>query len=212
MLDLTLAHDKTFWARYDWRLQDDFAYPELEEEPISLPVTDEVSLVLETGDDFSYISLLLEDGEGELTEIAWDDEAHFHPFVLRLDEWQRLSQQTAARTGVPEWIPALLLQRFVGYDSPAELEAIVRQGMEMRQLSGLYSADELAAWPAHPLLAEPYLWDRLDRHWREQPPYGWVCEGEDAYSLRSAGNPDFPFGAWNRILGNLDGGGDGGQR
>ena len=211
MLNLTLAHDETFWARYEWRLQDDFAYPELEEEPIRLPVTDEASLVLETGDDFGYISLLLEDEDGELIEIAWDDEAHFHPFVLRMDEWERLTRETAARAGVPEWIPVLLLQRFVGYDTPAELEAIVRRGMEMRRLSGLYSADELAAWPMHPLLADPPLWDRLDRRWREQPPYGWVCEGEDAYSLRSPDNPDFPFGAWNRMLAALDGG-SGGER
>lgn len=210
MLDLTLMHDKTFWARYEWRLQDDFAYPELEEEPVRLPVTDQAGLVIETGDDFSYISLLLEEEDEDLIEIAWDDEAHFHPFVLRMDEWQRLSQQSAARAGMPEWIPALLLQRFTGYDSPAELKTIVRQGMEMRRQSGLYSADELAAWPAHPLLDNPSLWDRLDRRWSEQPPYGWVCEGEDAYSLRAVGNPDFPFDAWNRMLASL--GGSGGSK
>ncbi|GBF73836.1 hypothetical protein PA598K_02159 [Paenibacillus sp. 598K] len=205
MMDLALAQDKKFWARYEWRLQDDFAYQELEEEPIRLPVTDEVDLVLDTGEDFSYISLMIDDGDEEMIEIAWDDEAHFHPFVLRMEEWQRLSRQISSRAGVPEWIPALLLQRFVGYDSPGELEAILRQGMELRRLSGLYTADELAAWPEHPFLAQPSLWDKLDRRWREQPPYGWVFEGEDAYSLRIAGNPDFPFDAWNQMLASLSG-------
>ena len=205
MMDLALAQDKKFWARYEWRLQDDFAYSELEEEPIRLPVTDEADLVLDTGEDFAYISLMFDAGDEEMIEIAWDDEAHFHPFVLRMEEWQGLSRQIASRAGVPEWIPALLLQRFVGYDSPAELEAILRRGMELRRLSGLYTADELAAWPEHPLLAQPSLWDKLDRRWREQPPYGWVFEGEDAYSLRIAGNPDFPFDAWNRMLASLTG-------
>jgi len=203
MLDKKLANSKKFWARYEWRLRDEFAYATLEDHPIKMKITEEASLLIDTGDDFSYLSLLFEEKGEELLEIAWDDEAYCHPFVLRMEEWELLSQHIAAQHHIELWIPALLLQRFVGYSSRSELEAIIKLGMEMRQLSGLYEVTELEYWPTHPMLEAETLWDSIDRNWRKQAPYGWIFEGQDAYSLRNAGNPDFPFVIWNRMIAAL---------
>lgn len=200
MLDNRFANSKAFWARYEWRLQDDFSYPDLEDEPIRMKVTEEASLLVETGDDFSYISLLFEEKGQEELEIAWDDEGHFHPFVLRIEEWNALSKRIAANYGTEVWIPGLLLQRFVGFTSRSELEAIMEQGKALRKQSGLYTEAEIDNWPQHPVQTHEGFWESVDRKWRLQEPYGWVFEGEDAYSLRIADNPDFPYEVWNRMI------------
>ncbi|MFF2089853.1 hypothetical protein [Paenibacillus sp. NPDC058174] len=203
MLNKKLANSKKFWARYEWRLQDDFTYSALEDHPIKMNITEEAALLIDTGDDFSYLSLLFEEKGKELLEIAWDDEAYFHPFVLRMEEWELLSRHIAAQHNTEQWIPALLLQRFVGYSSLSELKAVIRLGMEMRQQSGLYTPTELENWPEHPMLKDETLLNSIDRKWLLEAPYGWILEGKDSYSLRNADNPDFPYNAWNRMIAGL---------
>jgi len=90
MLDKKLANSKKFWARYEWRLQDEFAYSALEDHPIKMKITEEAALLIDTGDDFPYLSLLFAENEEAPLEIAWDDEAYCHPFVLRMEEWEWL--------------------------------------------------------------------------------------------------------------------------
>ncbi len=203
MLNKELANSKLFWDRYEWRLQDEFAYPALEAQPIKMKITKDIALLIETGDDFSYLSLLFEEKGKEIVEIAWDDEAYGHPFALRIEEWGLLSLYLAARHYTEVWIPGLLLERFVGYSSRSELEEILKQGLEMRQLSGLYTPKELEDWSKHPMLKAETHWESVDRKWQLQEPYGWVLEGQDAYSLRNVDNPVFPYEAWNRMIATL---------
>lgn len=202
MLNAELANSPTFWARYEWRLMDDFSYPALEDEPIRMKVTEESCLLLDTGDDFSYISLLFEE-DGEAVEIGWEDEAYFHPFVLRIEEWQSLYKQIAVNYNTAKWIPGLLLQRFVGFTSRLECQAITEEGLALRKQSGLYSEQELVNWPAHPLLTDETYWENTDRKWLLAAPHGWVMEGQEAYSLRTSNNPVFPYEAWNRMIAKL---------
>lgn len=205
MLNKKLATAKIFWDRYEWRLQDDFSYRSLEDRPIRMKVTQDASLLLDTGDDFSYISLGFEEKGKEEVEIAWDDEGHPHPYVMRMDEWKLLSRRIAAQHKTDIWIPALLLMRFVGFSTRTELEAIVEQGSAMRRLSGLYTEEELQGLTTHELLQDLGYWSAMDRQWQFQEPYGWTLSGEDAYSLRGGGadNPGFPFDAWNRMIASV---------
>ncbi|NET09773.1 MAG: hypothetical protein F6K16_34750 [Symploca sp. SIO2B6] len=40
-------------------------------------------------------------------------------------------------------------------------------------------------------------------NWEHHAQYGWVLEGWDAYSLRNADNPDYPFDEWNMLIANI---------
>lgn len=200
LLPKQLARSRTFWDRYEWRLQDDFSYERFEEQPIRMRLTPQASLVLDPGDDFLYISLCFQERGKEEIEIAWDDEAHFHPYVLRVDEWQAIAAHTARMHKTDMWIPGLLLRRFVGVDSAEALAAVTALELDMRRDSELYTAEELEAWPIPEPYRDPAFWDTCGRKWMRRDPWGWIFVGEDAYSLRRPENPDFPFEAWNRMI------------
>ncbi|MFF2481408.1 hypothetical protein [Paenibacillus sp. NPDC058071] len=194
-----LFYSKTFWERYYWQVQDDFAYEMFDDHPIRFQLTEHDALLLDPGEDFAYISLIYQHKDEDELEIAWDDEAHFHPFVFRFSEYQTIVYQIAEKNNIEVWIAALLLRRFVGSDNAAEQQAIDEYEMDMRKKSGLFTEDE---WNER--FEERVLFDEvLDRKWAYRLPYGWVLEGEDAYSLRSPANDGFPFQQWNRLLTEL---------
>lgn len=203
MLPEQLAYSRLFWDRYEWRRQDDFAYEFLEDHPVPMKVSGEFTLLLDPGEDFCYISLeFLEQGK-EGVEVAWDDEGHFHPYVFRVEELQAVSERIARLHQVPVWIPGLLLRRFVGIDpvNEQERESALQWELELRRQSGLYKEEELDA-VIHPTSrpAAGLHTGKSGRSWRFQSPYGWIMEGEDAYSLRHPDCAFFPFAGWNRML------------
>ncbi len=185
-----------FWKAYFWIIEEEKEYPELKE-PLFLPVSNEYYLVLDM-EDFGYISLSLRGSNKEEAEIAWDDEGHFHPYVLRMEEWLKLTKQIAANLCTGQWIPALLLCRFVG------LEQVVSEKEEFLFLirkfsieSGLFG-DESETWF---LDSEFYnrLSEDMDAKW-ENRNNRWYYVGEDAYSLRNPDNDGFPFSQWEELL------------
>lgn len=203
MLQSDLAQSRIFWDRYEWPLEDDFSYECLDGQPIRMDVTEDIALLLDPGDDFCYISLALQENDDEDIEIAWDDQAHFHPFVLRSQEWKRLATHLAKKNDTEIWIPALLLRRFVGVESYNDYVSVLAWELDMRRVSGLFTEEELQSWPKLMEFEDPKFWENYDRKWFLKEPYGWVFEGSTAYSLRQSENPSFPFEAWNRMMDTL---------
>ncbi|MFF2890162.1 hypothetical protein [Paenibacillus sp. NPDC057967] len=203
MIPSELLYSRTFWDRYFWQLQDDFSYEMLEDNPIHFQLTEEHVLLLDPGDDFSYISLSFQYEDEEEIEIAWDDEAHFHPNVLRWSEYKAIVTRIAEAHEIDSWIPALLLRRFVGIQSMDELQAVSAWELEMRKASGLYAEAELKEWFEQSIVQAEEDWVNIDRRWVYREPLGWVVEGEDAYSLRNSDNTPFPFPQWNQMLTDL---------
>lgn len=203
MIQKKLFSSKKFWDRYFWNLHDEFSYGILEDNPIRFHLTEYDTLLLDPGEDLAYISLAYQYKTENELEIAWDDEAHFHPFVLRFTELQAIVDKIAAVHNVEKWVPALLLRRFVGIESFAELQTISAWELEMRKTSGLFTEDELHAWFEKSKQDHENFWNDCDRKWSYQEPTGWGFEGNDAYSLRNANNSHFPFQQWNRMLAEL---------
>lgn len=203
MIRKQLYYSKKFWDRYFWDLYDEFSYEILEDNPIRFHLTENDTLLLDPGEDFAYISLGFQHKDEDELEIAWDDEAHFHPFVLRFNEFQTIVDKIAAVHEVEVWIPALLLRRFVGIESFAELQTISAWEFGIRRTSGLFTEDELHAWLEKSKHDDGTFWNNCDRKWNYQESFGWVFEGNDAYSLRNPANNYFPFQQWNRMLADL---------
>lgn len=204
MMPTELFYSRTFWDRYNWQLQDDFSYEMLEDNPIHFQLTDDHALLLDPGDDFAYISLSFQYEEEEEIEIAWDDEAQFHPNVLRWNEHKTIVGRIAEVHGLEPWIPALLLRRFVSLQSMDELQEISAWELEMRRASGLYTESELQEWLEESRAKAEEDADRIDRTWICREPFGWIVEGEDAYSLRHSDNTTFPFQQWKLMMAELD--------
>jgi hypothetical protein len=200
LLQSDLAQSRIFWDRYEWRLEDDFSYECLKDQPIRMDVTDHIALLLDPGDDFCYVSLALQERNNEDIEIAWDDQAHFHPFVLRFEEWKLISAHLAQKYETEIWIPSLLLRRFVGVESCTNYDSVFAWELHMRRISGLFTEEELQCWPRQKEFEDPKFWESYDRKWVHKEPYGWVFEGSTAYSLRQSKSPSFPFEAWNTMM------------
>lgn len=196
-------YTKTFWERYFWKLQDEFSYEFLEDNPLRFRLTAQDTLLLDPGEDLSYISLSYQYKNEEEIEIAWDDEAHFHPFVMRFNELLAIVDQIAAAHQIETWIPALLLRRFVGIESFAEFQTVSAWEFDIRKTSGLFTDDELQEWLEESKHIDEAYWNDCYRKWSYREPYGWVFEGEDAYSLRNSANGSFPFQEWKRMLAEL---------
>lgn len=201
-----LAYSRLFWDRYEWRVEDDFAYEALEDQPTVMKLTEQYSVWLDPGEDLGYISFGLQETGKEAIELAWDDQGHFHPYILRYGEWCAIAKRVALVHQVPAWIPGLLLRRFVGIDPGKEEERleVQQQELEWRRLSGLFAEEELKQ--VMHITSRPISeWASSvpDRKWQFREPYGWIMEGEDAYSLRQPANAGFPFAEWNQMIAAL---------
>lgn len=120
--------------------------------------------------------------------VGWMDCQHMSD-LLRREEFEALVRHLDARADsdrVP-WMSRLLLGFYVGplreYADwyPSMLRAAVSD-------SGLFAAEE-AEWVesyTHTIL-------RLDFYWSLDRRQGWVARGDEAYSLRSRGDQEFPF-------------------
>jgi hypothetical protein len=120
--------------------------------------------------------------------VGWMDCQHMSD-LLRREEFEALVRHLDAQAdpGREPWMVRLLLGFYVGplrEDAdwyPPMLRAAVSD-------SGLFTAEE-AAW------VETYTQTilRLDFYWSLDRRRGWVARGDEAYSLRSRGNREFPF-------------------
>ncbi|MEI7024404.1 hypothetical protein [Paenibacillus sp. y28] len=132
----------------------------------------------------------------EALELGWDDQAHFHPYVFRWEELEIICRYLGKR---PEFIvnpvvPLLLLYRFAPVTA-ADDEARIRQLLKAAWSSlGLFTDSEIET------IIGKTVPKRGDLHWAPHAEFGWVLEGEAAYSLRWAEHDRFPFAQLQELV------------
>ncbi|WP_431676517.1 hypothetical protein [Kitasatospora sp. KL5] len=169
------------------------------------------SLVLDVELDNEYVGLGLRlPGQGEPVELGWDDQAHFHPHVMRWAELELLARAFALHD------PALrhpgpvlaLLARFVMLDEGDTADVItplvdaafglVRPGGEAPGGAGVRA--ETRDWFELRDLRGTGL------TWTDEGRRSAVSQPDDPrtirplYSLRQPGAEDFPFEGWGELL------------
>jgi hypothetical protein len=216
-----LARKKDFWARFFWFREDSVTYADLEtyRQPvpqeyrellgeslpgcrIDYPVGEGYGLRLEFGLEFGDFQLNLLRPKKKPVQIAWDDQAHWHPHVLRWEELDTICRcvTLADPSLCHPGLPLLLLYRFtpITEAEPAEAAfALLRAGWR-----GLGITTEKAL---------SRLCNRLDAReqgfeWREIKA-GWTLSQEHSlahrrgcYSLRQTRYGKFPFADFNAMV------------
>lgn len=106
---------RRFWTDFFWITNaDEGDYPGLDDCDVELPVTEEYQLSLNFSAWLSCFVLNFIDADGKSVEIAHDDQAHWHPHILRWKELDLICRAVADDD--PELphpgLPLLLLYRF----------------------------------------------------------------------------------------------------
>jgi len=195
-------HRKEFWTDYFWITEDDDVYyQEVRNHPIEFRISNEYALSLSIDPHLWEDTLyLIHPGSGEPVQLAWDDQAHFHPNALRWNELEAVCRCVAKREPEMEHpaIPLLLLFRFAPITGADDKTAIRNTLVSACRSLRIFTDDEVASLLDEVfLLSEEVLGIRRDWHWVRAPDLGWTLEGEDEwslYSLRRAINNSFPFG------------------
>jgi hypothetical protein len=206
----SLLRSPRFWRDFFWltddsaeSYSDDPPYPELEDFTLPLPVADGFGLSLAFDSSLITFSLGFVAPREDPVIIAWDDQAHWHPHVLRWWELETICRAIALDDGAlshPGWV-VLLLHRFAPICMGDDVEAITATLESAWRQVGGFSDNEITAF------IEPN--DARDARfcWREIDSLGWVIEQEDElrtykglYTLRSEGNEEFPFAAWAQTI------------
>jgi hypothetical protein len=206
---LARLHTSRFWNDYLHFTEPD--EPLLSGRSWEIPLDLGASVGLDLAIDYgtSSATLLIRDfGErGVPIEVAWDDQAHWHPHVFRWTELDALCRRIAARSAeYPHpGIPLLLLYRFAPLTSESEYRAYRPFLEEGWATLALFTADEIAGFI-----------DRVDYRgqgveWSHTIGLGWTVDQIDPsaernlYSLRARGNAEFPFELWNTLMSEIAG-------
>lgn len=200
------ARDGRFWTDAYWLTSADERENEgeaLNSCTLRFEVSDRHALVLQFDGEFQYFSLGLSvDGDAPV-EIAWDDQAHFHPHVLRWREIDAIGAAIAKTdpTLPHPGVPLLLLMRFAPI-ADDEDGWLARYLMDRAwdQL-GLFSRRERQEFfDRVDARSSGFAWRRLDR--------GYVVEQHEhaalpplvLYTLRAENNDEFPLEALEAML------------
>lgn len=226
---LAVAHDPAFWSQYYF-----LSHPGVEYEGIGnydeivppndlyqtpgftlkhcrlpFPVTGRRGVLLDFTCSLDYFSLDLLPGDGTQVELGWDDEAHWHPHVLRWDELELICKCLSVRDAsfAHPGLALLLLCRWAPLTDTDDADHVLSLLRGAADRVGVTSPDLV-----HSLFA------RLDKRgngfeWEHAPEQGWVLRQDNPlipqkgfryktqlYTLRSPGNGDFPFAELNAML------------
>src|SRR4051812_12948402 len=111
---LALTQKPEFWRQFFFEMWDE-EFPELEGCRLEFPVGEGSALTLDLDTSLSYFGLgLRHPGAAAPSEIAWDDQAHWHPHVLRWEELDLVCRVVALDdpTLPHPGLPLALLHRF----------------------------------------------------------------------------------------------------
>jgi hypothetical protein len=229
---VAVAGREQFWMDYFWQTSSDNKYPELlnsttdgnrrmdgsrgkTHEPrwaaccrLDFPVSENGGLVLELNQSLGCFLLDLLQPDGERIRVAWDDQAQWHPYVLRwreLDLICRCVSRQHASLSHPG-TPLLLLYRFAPICIGDDVELIFPLLRRAWRSLQLFSDDRIEK-----LIS---LRDRRRRGfvWRQSEACGWSLEQGPSqgrpgslHSLRRRENNTFPFEAWARMFADAEG-------
>lgn len=163
------------------------------------------SLLLEYEPNVSGCSrnlFLVDARSGKKGEMGWWDLARWHPYCLRLEEfncllefWNRWDRRWAGQN-----LPLLLLSQFVGLPDPA-----TRDSLAARAQSALESM--VVPGAGNGQLEVPLFVPDGDYRWELDSKLGWVFMSDDycCYSIRNRPHADsnegrFPFTAFREMM------------
>lgn len=198
MLSSSVFNQKQFWIDYVHFEEPGIHYPEFENNPIKFQVSDEYSLVLSLPADLWLRNLYLSShSPASLTLLGWNDDAYFHPYVFRWDEFEAVNRCLATRQA--DWklseISLLLLYQFVPITHADDIKARRQRVSSAWKSLNLFSEVEIEN-----LVKLTTLTIDKSMYWTLKPDLGWVMDGEFPYSLRVADNADFPFASFNKMI------------
>jgi hypothetical protein len=209
---LSTVGRKHFWTDYLFVLEGDSSqeYPELDRCRIQFEISTQYGLVLQIDERLSEATLFLKHPDARKpVQIAWDDQAHWHPHVLRWDELESICRGLAMREPyfAHPGLPLLLLNRFapvtVGDDATTIFQVLEQAWRSLN----LFDNDEMIK------LARRFDFRCAGFIWRADERYGWIIQQDhglrqetgylhnaDLYTLRHPDNQDFPFEHLNRLV------------
>lgn len=206
----TLLQSPRFWKDFFWMTEgephsfrSDPPYPQLAKFKLGLPICDGYGLSLSFDHNLITFSLDFIAPNEDPVNIAFDDQAHWHPHVLRWSELETICRAIAlhdSELSHPGWV-VLLLYRFAPICVNDDIEAITATlEAAWRRIGGLSDNDITT-------FIERMDARDADFRWREDESVGWVIEQDDdsrawkgLYTLRSADNEKFPFTEWSQMI------------
>ncbi|GAA5345097.1 hypothetical protein [Planifilum fimeticola] len=195
----TLFMRKEFWTDYYFLTHQSGIYPELVD-PIPLPITGNMGLMLAIGDDITESTLYLYHPScPEPVQLGWDDEAQWFSHVFRWDELERISGFLVSQYPELPAVPFLLLYRFAPITRENDPEAIQERVKAAWSSLGLFTESEVINLVKHTC----HYKDNL--YWKYDQEKGWYCHGDedDLYSLRILENGAFPFFQLRELLDSI---------
>jgi hypothetical protein len=202
--------DKRFWTDYlflteaDWEGSDP-PYPDLVGAHVELRFARDLGLVLELDEHMGYFSLQLRrPAKPEPEEIAWDDQAHWHPHVLRWEELDLLCRCASLHDSSVRHPGALLalLSRFTplceGDDVDRYLPLL--EGA-WRSLSVFDENEVTKLVERFDVRQGRFQWQEKDGiHTLHQPEEAERSSGFHLYTLRRPENQKFPFADLEQLV------------
>ncbi len=189
---------KNFWGDYFWSPENPRAdYPELDAYKIRFVISPQSAIVLSTNSKLWERTLFLENRDnGELSQLGWSDQAHFHPDVFRFEELTVICK-CLARTDTElkhPGVPLLLLQEFCPITSKTEWDAISKLiAGSLVTLITLGPAEAIA-------FAAKIVAPVREVVWTQSPSGHWILKGESPYSLRDPEYREFPLKSFEEML------------
>jgi hypothetical protein len=195
---------KIFWKDYFWMTESfERVYPPLIS-PLTLPITDDVGFILRINHQMLIVELeIYHPSLPEPQEIAWDDQAYWHPFVLRWGELKNLCRFLSQKHSYPYSLLFLLLFRFAAITEEEDEKEIKQEIQTAFRSLDLFTESEISLfWTDTRISSDLEMRDL--RYWERHPQFGWELLGEDAYSLRRHRNPKFPYQVLNELLSKVE--------
>ena len=193
-----LRSGKNFWEDYFWSPENTRAsYPELDAHKIEFAISPQSTIVLSADSKLWEHTLFLKNRHGgQLSQLGWSDQAHFHPDIFRLEELIAICKCLARLA--PEWkhpgIPLLLLWEFCPITSETERDSISKLVADAFCSLISLTRDEAMALAARIVTpVRKVMWVRF--------PFGhWILEGESPHSLRHPRYHEFPLESFEEML------------
>ncbi|KAM5349919.1 hypothetical protein ACJ41O_006424 [Fusarium nematophilum] len=217
-LQAVVSH-RRFWTDFFWETdanKDD--YPGMDWIHVHFPVTTKYKVSLSLGSSMSYFALEFHPDTGSKrgVEVAHDDQAHWHPHVLRWEELDLICRAAAHNDpalGSHPGLPLLLLQRFapicVG-DDVAWIAGMLRDAYRSvvgDKGNGGFSDGEIRIMiekkiDARDAMFEWHRDEESDFWWIGQPEEGDRTSARELYSMRclDGARSRFPSREWADML------------
>lgn len=195
-----------FWRAYFFQNEVPTSALDRETYRVEFPLTRGMGIALDLSSCLSYHSLnIIHPALQSSVEIAWDDQAHWHPHVLRWEELELIARCAALQD--EDFRHPGLTHVFLHRFAPVCLGDDV---------AGIFPMLE-AAMRTVDVLDDELIEDRLESvdarqgefEWKEMDDEGWWLfqnelaqdrSGIMAYTLRHRDNSEFPFAVWNDLI------------